>query len=163
MPAHFPVNCGMHSGRRACLRKIDEIHSIQAGKNFCLTKPDSALLSGEELNSCSHCERFLGLSAVITTKLILRMPRQAIVQQPARREHSISTHSRRAGDFFPACLNGFSFDIVASRAGLPSFLSLTPNDYLNGNINERLHARELNLTEARNNRVKIRNEASCTT
>ncbi|MBK6876873.1 MAG: hypothetical protein IPG99_10610 [Ignavibacteria bacterium] len=32
----------------------------QTGKNFCLTKPDSALLSGEELNSCSHCEQFLG-------------------------------------------------------------------------------------------------------
>ncbi|MGB3017114.1 MAG: hypothetical protein WBC65_04845, partial [Ignavibacteria bacterium] len=27
---------------------------------FCLTKPDSALLSGEELNSCSYCEQFLG-------------------------------------------------------------------------------------------------------
>jgi hypothetical protein len=29
-------------------------------KNFCLTKPDSVLLSGEELNSCSHGDQFLG-------------------------------------------------------------------------------------------------------
>ncbi len=56
----------------------------QTGKNFCLTKPDSDLLSGEELNSCSHCEQFLGLSAVSTMKLIQRTPRQAIIRQPAR-------------------------------------------------------------------------------
>ena len=44
-----------------------------------------------------------------------------------------------------------------------SLFYLTPNDYLIGNFNERLRARELKLTEARNNRVKIRNEASCST
>ena len=44
-----------------------------------------------------------------------------------------------------------------------SLFYLTPNDYLIGNINERLQERELKLTEARNNRVKIRNEASCST
>jgi hypothetical protein len=36
-----------------------------------LTKPDSALLSGEELNSCSHCEQLYGsgrLSALSLSK-----------------------------------------------------------------------------------------------
>jgi transposase InsO family protein len=44
-----------------------------------------------------------------------------------------------------------------------SLFYLTPNDYLNGDINQKLQDRELKLTEARNNRMKIRNEASCST
>jgi hypothetical protein len=49
-----------------------------------LTKPDSALLSGEELNSCSHCERFLGNYTAACPATIIRMQR---------------VWGRRAGDF----------------------------------------------------------------
>jgi hypothetical protein len=44
--------------RIIAVKKI--VSNQKRSKNFCLTKPDSALLSGEELNSCSHCEQFLG-------------------------------------------------------------------------------------------------------
>ena len=40
---------------------------------------------------------------------------------------------------------------------------LTPDDYLNGTFKEKLQARELKLTNARINRIKIRNEVSCST
>jgi len=42
-------------------------------------------------------------------------------------------HSMQAGGrLFPACLIGSTIVIVASRAGLPSFLSLPPNDFIGG-------------------------------
>ncbi len=44
-----------------------------------------------------------------------------------------------------------------------SLFYLTPNDYLCGNINKKLEERELKLTEARNNRINMRIQASCST
>ncbi len=41
-----------------------------------------------------------------------------------------------------------------------SLFYLTPDDYLKGNVEEKLKVRENKLTEARNNRIKIRNLAS---
>jgi hypothetical protein len=85
-----PPACPLASGYRTCMTAGRPSYNCRKknceqwrSKNFCLTKPGSALLSGEELNSCSHCERFLGLSAVYTMKLMLRTPRQAIIRQRA--------------------------------------------------------------------------------
>jgi len=41
-----------------------------------------------------------------------------------------------------------------------SLFYLTPNDYLKGNVEEKLKVRQNKLNEARNNRIKIRNLAS---
>jgi hypothetical protein len=62
-----PPACPLASGYRTCMTAGRPSYNCRKknceqwrSKNFCLTKPVSALLSGEELNSCSHCDQFLG-------------------------------------------------------------------------------------------------------